>query len=124
MILTSKYVKRTNGTELLCEEKENWNFNAPHSFLLVIPDEENEDICTPITELHFQEGPIKEVGVNGFSDADLLLAVLTRMEAFQETQYACEENDKVIEYLNKALEAMYSRTAKREARNVEGTSEV
>ena len=72
-LLTTKY------TQVL-EEKE-YQFNAPHTFEVVRKLDANTEF-NPETDLlakiHFQEGPIKECGVNGvckllFADDDTLL---------------------------------------------------
>lgn len=75
-------------------------------------------------EVHFQQGPIKESGVNGVMNEDLLLMVVTRLEKFQEGRFRCEENEKALERLREAVMWLRSRTLKREAKNIEGTHEV
>ena len=69
----------------------------------------------------FQNGPIKEVGVNGIMNEDLIAIVIDRMEGFQSGDYECSENQTALEHLRKALEALNDRTASREKRGVEGT---
>lgn len=124
MIITNEHVTRKNRLQLVCEEKDNWSYNAPHSFLLVQEDEKDLSVVEVISSLHFQEGPVKEVGLNGFGDADLLLMVKTRLEAFQETEFACKENAEALANIQEALMWMGARTKNREQRGVEGTSQV
>jgi len=50
--------------------------------------------------------------------------ILLRLEGFQQTEFACEENAKAIEHIKNALKILRERTNKRRARNVEGTSNV
>lgn len=71
--------------------------------------------------VQFQNGPINEVGVNGVMNEDLLTMAAVRLEAFQDTQFKCDENQEALEYINKALEALNRRTAGRKERGVEGT---
>lgn len=77
-----------------------------------------------VAEVKFQEGPIKEVGVNGVSNEDLILMVIDRLESFQDSEYKCEENEAAIANLYGAILNLQSRTKKREQRGVEGTSNV
>lgn len=124
MIITNEQVERKNNLQLICEDKENWNYNAPHSFLLV-KENENDSLATEVVaSVHFQEGPVKEVGLNGFGDVDLLLMVKTRLQAFQATEYACKENAEALVNVQEAITWLTSRTRNREARGVEGTSQI
>lgn len=71
----------------------------------------------------FQNGPIKEVGVNGTTHEVELAILIDRFEGFQKGPYACRENAIVITKLQEALMWMQRRTAARIARGVEGTHE-
>lgn len=93
-----------------------FNFNAPHNFKVVKSDD-NEQIA----DIHFQEGPIKECGVNGVCNEDLINMALCRLQHFQESEFKCEENANAIIYLKSALDELRKRTNKRESRGVEGT---
>ena len=124
MIITNEQVERKNNLQLICEDKENWNYNAPHSFLLVKEDENDSLATEVVASVHFQEGPVKEVGLNGFGDVDLLLMVKTRLQAFQATEYACKENTEALVNVQEAITWLTSRTRNREARGVEGTSQI
>lgn len=104
-----------NGTRLFCDD--NWNYHAPHHFTVKRDDEE---LC----HIHFQEGPVKEVGINGVRDEDLLMTVLTRLEAFQSSEFKCNENQEAINGIREALESLQNRTLKRYNRGVEGTSQI
>ena len=108
-----------NYTNVYCEEKGKQKFNAPHHFVVKKADSD-ETVCT----VDFQEGPIKENGVNGCSNEDLLLMVMTRLESFQNSEYKCEENAEAIKHLNETIAVLRSRTNKRVARGVEGTSTI
>ena len=125
-LLTTKY------TEVYHEEPEEMKYNAPHHFQVVqaIPKNEpyfgNTEYVEPrlVGEVNFQEGPIKECGVNGAANEDLLVMVLTRLEHFQSSPYACRENALAITKIEEALMWLRKRTADREARAVDGTSKI
>jgi hypothetical protein len=94
-------------------------FNAFHKFL-VYPNEGG----AAFAEINFQRGPIKECGVNGVSNEDLILMVLTRLQQFQNSPYQCRENALAITKLEEAVMWLRKRTLDREARNVEGTNKI
>lgn len=75
-----------------------------------------------LARIEFQKGPINEFGVNGCSEMDLLAVVLHRMHCFQQTEFACPENDKVMGHVQAAMAQLEARKASRVARGVEGTS--
>lgn len=75
-----------------------------------------------LTEVSFQNGPIKENGVNGCHNEDLIAIVLDRLECFQAGKFKCYENNEAIESLQKALKWLRKRTDERIERGVEGTS--
>ena len=106
----------TNYTEVYSEEDSEIKYNAPHNFV-VLAKESGQVLCT----VDFQKGPIKEFGVNGVANEDLILMVLTRLEAFQLSEYSCIENAMAIANLEDALSILRSRTNKRIERGVEGT---
>lgn len=74
--------------------------------------------------IHFQQGPVKEDGVNGVHNEDLLLMVLARLQGFQKSPYACRENACAITKIEEAVMWLRKRTNDRKARNVEGTNTV
>ncbi len=71
--------------------------------------------------LVFQNGPIKEVGVNGITQEVLLAIVLDRLRSFQEGDYRCRENAIALTKIEEAMMWLQSRTRARMARGVEGT---
>ncbi len=71
--------------------------------------------------IHFQNGPILEVGVNGIQNEDLLAIVLDRLEGFQSGPFACEANQRARDFCSQALQALQFRTKERIYRGVEGT---
>ena len=107
-LITQKYTQ--------VKEEIDFKFNAPHTFL-VERVEDNKEICN----IHFQEGPIKENGVNGVCNEDLIAMVIRRLEGFQASEFSCKENACAITKLEEALMWLRKRTTDREIRNVEGT---
>lgn len=75
------------------------------------------------TLIAFQNGPIKEAGVNGISQEALLAIVIDRLRSFQAGQYSCRENAVALTHCETALMWLQKRTRDRMARGVEGTSE-
>lgn len=111
-LLTTKYTK-------VLEEK-NYQYNAPHTFVVSKADSLDDRLA----EIHFQEGPIKECGVNGCCDEDLIVMCIRRLEGFQSSEFKCRENAMAITKLEEALLWLRKRTMGRENRGVEGTHEV
>lgn len=123
-LLTQKYTKVL--------EEEDFKFNAPHRFKVIqfIPKNENyfgnTEYVEPkiLADIHFQEGPIKEFGVNGVMNEDLIAMVIRRLEGFQNSEFRCRENAVAITKLEESLMWLRKRTNDREARGVEGTHTV
>ena len=119
-LLTTKYTK-------VLEESE-FQYNAPHTFQVIRAQEENSEEHKGenlvLSEIHFQEGPIKECGVNGVCDEDLIVMVIRRLEGFQDSEFKCRENACAITKLEEALLWLRKRTMGRENRGVEGTHTV
>lgn len=72
--------------------------------------------------IYFQNGPIKEAGVNGISQEALLAVVIDRLRSFQAGQYACRENAIALTKTEEAMLWLKKRTQDRIARGVEGTN--
>ena len=72
--------------------------------------------------IDFQNGPIKEVGLNGLSAESLLAIAIDRLECFQKGPFACKARLAGLLYAKLSLEEMQSRTRDRIARGVEGKS--
>ena len=115
-LLTNKY------TRVFHEDEADMKFNAPHHFKVYNEtklqqiDPEYPCLC----EIHFQEGPIKECGVNGVANEDLINMVICRLEHFQRSPFACKENEQAINKFSEGLMWLRKRTNDREARGVEG----
>ena len=93
--------------------------NANHKYEVVLA--ENRNIVVGI--VNFQNGPIKEAGVNGVTNEDLIAIVIDRMRGFQSGDFACRDNALALTKLEEALMWLRNRTNAREARGVEGTNQ-
>ncbi|PAV30304.1 hypothetical protein CIL05_07490 [Virgibacillus profundi] len=107
-LLTSKYTK--------VYHEEDFQFNAPHHFDVV----SSEDETNLLAGINFQEGVIKEHGVNGVMNEDLIAVIITRLEHFNQSDFRCRENSMAITKLEEALLWLRKRTMGREQRGVEG----
>ena len=112
-LFTAKYTYVEGGN------KSDLNVTAFHDFIVRKAGDDSV-----LQEIHFQQGPIKECGVNGVNNEDLLLMVLTRLRMFNQGEFACRENSMVITKLEEAVMWLRKRTQAREARGVEGTHTV
>lgn len=111
-LLTNKY------TRIYCEDLSEQKFNAPHHFVVKDLDDKI------LSRIDFQEGAIKEYGVNGVNNEDLINMVIERLESFQNSEFKCRENALAITKLEEALLWLRKRTIGRENRGVEGTHTV
>jgi hypothetical protein len=87
----------------------------PHNYVYVRHD---------VNSLSFtlQNGPIKEVGVNGCQIDTVIEAAKLMLEGLNK-QFPCRENSLAITKLEEALHWLEHRKKDREKRNVEGTSQ-
>ena len=99
------------------------SFGAHHEYHIIDTSKPNEDEAHLPTCVKFQKGPVKEHGINGCHNEDLIAIVLDRLECFQNTEYKCRENALAITKLEEAMMWLRKRTQDRENRGVEGTSE-
>ena len=76
----------------------------------------------PFATINFQNGPIKEFGVNGCHQEDLLAIVIDRLESFQAGEFRCRENALAITKCEEAMHWLNHRTAGRVKRGVVGTN--
>lgn len=60
---------------------------------------------------------------NGTFVETLLAVVASRIEFYNSVGFSCDENERALDHIYSALEALNSRTARREAAQVEGTHE-
>ena len=71
----------------------------------------------------FQNGPIKEAGVNGTTQEVLLSIVIDRLRSFQAGPFSCRENSIALTHCEEALMWLQRRTVARIKRGVEGTNQ-
>lgn len=70
--------------------------------------------------IKFQEGPIRENGVNGCQIEDVINVLVERLQGFQSGDYRCRENALAITKLEEARLWLNERTRKRLEQGVEG----
>ncbi len=98
-------------------ELSNHTFNAFNSYVVKTEDK-------IVSVINFQEGPIKENGINGCHHEDLINIVIHRLESFQDGALRCRENALAITKLEEAIHWLKHRTDDRKNRQVVGTSKI
>lgn len=76
--------------------------------------------------INWQDGPVRrDMGEqpNGAFVEDLLEVCKRRVEFYQQSPFACDENQQALEAIKTAIEALVSRRQDREARGVQGKHE-
>jgi hypothetical protein len=119
--LTSHKVNGLNESIIIHVMDDPGQGGASHEYqidLKVNDTEINQNFC----EIKFQNGPIKEFGVNGISQEALLAIVEDRLKCFQSGQYACRENALALTHIQEAMHWLHHRTNERLQRGVEGTN--
>jgi hypothetical protein len=74
-------------------------------------------------DIVFQNGPIKEFGVNGITQEALLAVVIDRLRSFQAGPFSCRDNAVALTHCEDALMWLQRRTRDRIKRGVEGTNQ-
>jgi hypothetical protein len=113
--LTSHKVNECNEAIEIQVVDEPGQGGASHHYRLSV--NENVNAC----QIHFQNGPIKEVGTNGYTHEALIAIVIDRLESFQAGPYRNRENALALTKLEEAMHWLHHRTRARLARGVEGT---
>jgi hypothetical protein len=67
---------------------------------------------------------VKEFGVNGCHQEDLLAIVIDRLRSFQAGPFACRENALALTKIEEAMHWLNHRTSERKNRGVEGTNAI
>jgi hypothetical protein len=97
--------------------------NANHRYSILISNEDtNGQFKSDINNIVFQNGAIKENGVNGCHNEDLISIVIDRLHGFQSGEFSCRENAIALTKLEEAMMWLNKRTNDRILRGVEGTS--
>lgn len=117
-LLTNKYTT--------VYHEEDFKFNAPHHFTVTkqVGMPNGEPFEKVIQVINFQEGAIKEHGVNGVCNEDLIAMVICRLEHFNQSEFRSRDNAVAITKLEEALLWLRKRTIGRENRGVEGTHKI
>jgi hypothetical protein len=95
---------------------------ANHHYKVTGYNPVNGEVTLPeSTLIAFQNGPIKESGVNGLTQEVLLAICADRLRSFQAGQFACRENAIALTHIETAQMWLQTRTRDRLLRGVEGT---
>ena len=73
-----------------------------------------------ILHVPIQKGAVSDNGLNGIFIEDLLLICIDQLEHFQNSSFACQENEDTLRHLRDALHSTRSRQYERSLRNVQG----
>lgn len=95
----------------------NLDGSMPNDYCLTEAYTEIQDL---FGRIQFQNGPIKETGINGCQIDDVLQIIIDRMRYFQCGKFSCRENKVALQYLELAAQQLSLRTENRKARGVEG----
>lgn len=98
--------------------------------LLEMLEESYKQLITKISEvgntessgIKWQEGTVKENGVNGLQVKDVIIQTLERVEYLND-EFPCKENEQTLHGLKIALKGQFDRDLDRRERNVEGKYE-
>lgn len=75
--------------------------------------------------ISWQNGPLgrgdERRAPNGAFVEDVIAACRDRLQIYEDSEFACDENKDAIVYLEKALEVLNDRTTRRVSAGVEGT---
>jgi hypothetical protein len=87
------------------------------------PSRDGDDIPRTYTSILFQNGGIKEAGVNGLSHESLLAILIDRLQCFMNGPFPSQETAVALTHCKDALTALQQRTIARIKRGVEGTTQ-
>ena len=121
-IMRQVEIGTSNFTNIVCLD-EIGSGGACHEYEVLPVTFNGIDPSTPVAKVSFQDGPVKESGINGCHQEDLIAIVIDRLQYFQKGGYACRENAIAITKLEEAMHWLNHRTADRVKRGVEGTHE-
>ena len=83
---------------------------ACHLYYISPTIKPSESLIGKFGHVNFQNGPIKENGVNGCLNEDLIAIVIHRLWGFQSGEFSCRENNMAIAKLEEALAFLRART--------------
>lgn len=90
-------------------------YNSPTYYKI-----KNRDTDDVIQSIKIQKGAVKECGLNGIFIEDLILICIDQLEHFQNSNFACKENEDTLRHLRDALHSTRSRQYERSLRGVQG----
>ena len=98
-----------------------------HEYKIIKQEDTPDGIKTVEQIIKFQDGPVKEVGINGIQNKDLLDILIDRLEYLQGMdggRYACDENVDALALLKAVRRTDAVRTKGRTQRGIEGYNKV
>ena len=112
-----------NFTEVVCHDGPGQG-NACHKYEVRAVPPEGATISEDqvYAKVNFQNGPVREFGVNGCHNEDLIAIVIDRLNGFQAGDFACRDNEMALIKLEEGLMWLRKRTNERVLRGVEGTN--
>lgn len=110
-----------NFTKVVCTDEPGAS-GACHQYVIETSPMISEEPIAVVGQISFQNGPVKEAGVNGCHQEDLLAIVIDRLQHFQKGDFSCRENALAITKIEEAMHWLNHRTAGRVKRGVEGTN--
>lgn len=120
---TKRFIGDDRYTQVHVTDEPDEKSKACHQYKIrpSLNDDGGVGVQNFFTDIQFQKGPIKEAGVNGCHNEDLLVIVLDRLQGFQKSEFSCRENSIAITKIEEALLWLNKRTRDRQTRGVEGT---
>lgn len=127
--ITNHQVTGANETLVINVLDEPGQGGANHEYEISSPGE-NEPPCSSLEPtqngvrcvISFQNGPIKEFGVNGVTQEALLAIVIDRLQCFQVGPFASADNEEALKHFEAGIFFLQKRTRDRVTRGVEGTN--
>ena len=117
--LTGHKINECNEAIKIAVMDEPGQGGACHHYLVTWPSKHSP--VSGSCAIHFQNGPIKEVGTNGITQEALLAILIDRLQHFQTGPYACRENGNALDHLEAAQYTLLDRTRRRVEAGTEGT---
>jgi len=108
----------------VCVMDEPGQGGACHKYEVISVKKDSEGDQELFGQINFQDGPVKEYGVNGLHQEDLLAIVIDRLQSFQKGDFRCRENAIALTKIEEAMLWLNNRTSERQKQGVEGTNVV
>lgn len=96
---------------------------ACHEYSIRYQSDKSGQRVASSQDISFQNGPVKEFGVNGISVESLLVIVIDRLKGFQSGEFKSRDNACALTHFEEGLMWLQKRTCDRLARGVEGTNQ-